>query len=90
MRSFFLGCVHQKDGLEIAPVVLLDEKDTTRPFPIIATFQKHSCDSIKSAGKLQIYVRYVSRPSPYIPYQPMPSPRQPTLTRWSCSALLVV
>lgn len=50
--------MHQKDGLEIEPVVLLDEKDTTKAFSIIATFQKHSCDSADSVGGQQICTHY--------------------------------
>lgn len=50
--------MHQKDGLEIEPVVWLDEKDTTEAFSIIATFQKHSCDSADSVGGQQICTHY--------------------------------
>lgn len=67
MRSFFLGCpASKKDGLEIARIIFPEEKDTTQTFSDDATVQKRSCDSAKSAGELQIYVRYMIK-SPATP-----------------------
>ena len=55
----WMPCV-KKDGLEIARIIFPEEKDTTQTFSDDATVQKRSCDSAKSAGELQVCVRYVS------------------------------
>ncbi len=54
----WMPCV-KKDGLEIARIIFPEEKDTTQTFSDDATVQKRSCDSAKSAGELQVYVRYM-------------------------------